>query len=114
MNISRRFAVSGLAGLGLVIATLAQAADPVVVTLTIKDHRFTPQEVEVPAGQQIKLVVKNMDKTPEEFESKSLRREKVIPGGAEATILVGPLKPGKYTFYGEFHESTAKGALIAK
>ena len=106
--------IAGLASFGLVFANLAQAADPVTVTLTINDHRFSPQEVEVPAGQQIKLVVKNMDKTPEEFESKSLRREKVIAGGAEATILVGPLKPGKYTFYGEYHESTAKGALVAK
>ena len=52
----------------------------------------------MPAGQRIKLVVHNQDATPEEFESHSLNREKVIPGGAKATIYIGPLKPGRYTF----------------
>ena len=50
----------------------------------------------------------------EEFESHSLSREKVIPGGAKATIFIGPLKPGRYEFVGEFHEATAKGAVVAK
>jgi plastocyanin len=83
-------------------------------TLTIKDHRFEPAELEVPAGQKFKLVVKNEDATPEEFESKSLKREKIVKGKSEILMNLGPLEPGNYEFFGEFHEATAKGRLVAK
>jgi cupredoxin-like protein len=83
-------------------------------TLIIKEHRFEPSELQVPAARKFRLLVKNLDATPEEFDSSDLRREKVIPGKSEATILIGPLKPGTYKFVGEFHESTAKGTLVAK
>ena len=91
----------------------AQAADA-EVQLVIKNHRFEPAELKVPAGQRVKLVVHNQDSTPEEFESHSLNREKVIPAGAKATIFIGPLKPGRYTFFGEYNETTAKGVVIAE
>ncbi|MEZ5653719.1 MAG: cupredoxin domain-containing protein [Burkholderiaceae bacterium] len=99
----------------LTIAPLgaAQAADPEAM-LIIKNHRFEPAELTLPAGQRIKLVVHNQDTTPEEFESHSLNREKVIPGGAKATIYIGPLKPGRYSFVGEFNEATAQGAVIVQ
>jgi hypothetical protein len=89
------------------------AAD-VEVPLVIRDHRFDPPEVHVRAGQKIKLVVQNTDPTPEEFESHALNREKVIAPGAKASIYVGPLAPGRYPFFGEFNEKTARGALIAE
>lgn len=82
--------------------------------LSIKDHQFSPAELKVPAGTKIKLVVNNLDSTPEEFESHSLNREKVIAGKSKATIYVGPLKPGKYSFVGEFHEDTARGVIVAE
>lgn len=91
----------------------ALAADPTFV-ITIKNHRFEPSVVTVPAGQRIRLVVKNRDATPEEFESHALKREKVIPGRSQGVILIGPLKPGSYPFVGEFHEKTAKGRIVAK
>jgi plastocyanin len=89
------------------------AADPEVL-LVIKNHRFEPAEVKVPAGKRIKLVVHNQDSTPEEFESHDLNREKVVPGGAKAVIFIGPLKPGRYNFFGEYNEATAKGVVIAE
>ena len=92
----------------------AMAADDTTYTLTIKDHRFEPAQLEVPAGKKLKLVVKNLDATPEEFESHDLKREKVIAGKGQATILIGPLKPGAYKFVGEYHENTAQGQIIAK
>lgn len=104
------------ATLGLVIlgaAQLASAADPELL-LVIRNHRFEPAELKVPAGKRVKLTVHNQDPTPEEFESKKLGREKVVPGGAKVVIFVGPLKPGKYEFYGEYNEATAKGAVIAE
>lgn len=86
----------------------------VVIRLTIKDHRFEPATIEAPAGKRIQLIVKNADATPEEFESDDLKREKVIPGGAEVTFRVGPLKPGVYSFFGEFNPKTAQGKLVVK
>jgi len=83
-------------------------------TIVIKNHRFEPAELIVPAGMRVKIVVDNQDPTPEEFESHSLKREKVIKGGTKATIFIGPLKPGSYEFVGEYHESTAKGTIVAK
>jgi heme/copper-type cytochrome/quinol oxidase subunit 2 len=83
-------------------------------TIVIQDHGFQPAELVVPVGERIKLVIENRDPTPEEFESHALNREKVIPGKSSATIWVGPLAPGRYSFYGEFNEKTAQGAIVAK
>lgn len=91
----------------------AQAAEP-EVSLVIKNHRFEPAEVKVPAGQRVKLIVSNQDPTPEEFESHSLNREKVIPGGTKGSVYIGPLKPGRYDFFGEYNEATAKGVVVAE
>lgn len=96
----------------IAMAQLASAADPEAL-LVIKNHRFEPGELKVPAGKRIKLTVHNQDSTPEEFESKKLGREKIIPGGAKVVLFIGPLKPGKYDFFGEYNEATAKGAVIA-
>jgi plastocyanin len=95
------------------IPALSLAAD-LEMSLTIKDHQFIPAELKVPAGQKVKLVVNNMDSTPEEFESHQLNREKVIAGNAKATIYVGPLSAGKYPFWGEFNEKTARGVIVAE
>ena len=95
------------------LAGAAHAAEPELL-LVIKNHRFEPAEAKVPAGQRIKLVIHNQDTTPEEFESHSLNREKVVPAGAKATVFVGPLKPGRYEFFGEYHEDSAKGVLVAE
>jgi plastocyanin len=105
---------------GLVLSFVASAfaggalAQDASFTMTIKDHRFEPSQLEVPAGRKFRLLVKNLDSTPEEFDSADLKREKVIPGKSEATVIIGPLKPGTYKFIGEFHESTAKGSIVAK
>jgi plastocyanin len=80
--------------------------------LVIQDHKFQPAEVVVPAGKKVKLVIENRDPTPEEFESRALNREKVIAGKATATIFVGPLKPGRYAFVGEYNEKTAQGVIV--
>lgn len=98
---------------GLVGAAPSRAADAEVL-LVIKDHRFEPAELKVPAGQRIKLVVHNQDAKPEEFESHALNREKVVPAGGKVTIYIGPLKPGRYPFVGEYNESTAKGVVVAE
>jgi Cupredoxin-like domain len=82
--------------------------------LVIKEHRFTPAELRVPANKKVKLRVSNEDPTPEEFESHALNREKVIPGRSSASIFIGPLRPGRYPFEGEFNPATARGAVVAE
>ena len=104
--------VGALLALNSIIGTAA-AAEPEAL-LTIKNHRFEPAELKVPAGKRIKLVVHNQDPTSEEFESHTLNREKVVPAGAKATIFIGPLEPGRYEFFGEYNEATAKGAVVAE
>lgn len=108
-----------LAGIGaaavLALGTGAALADDTpVIELTIKDHMFEPAHIEVPAGQEVKLVVKNLDETPEEFESHDLFLEKIIAGGGEGVFYLEALEAGDYTFFGEFHEATAQGTLTAK
>ncbi len=93
---------------------LGTLAAPQEYNLIIKNHRFEPAEVVIPAGQKVKLLVENQDTTPEEFESHAMNREKVIPGGGKASIFIGPLKPGSYEFVGEYHEDTARGKVTAK
>jgi plastocyanin len=97
----------------LAIGTSA-AAQEATYTLVIKDHRFQPTEIEIPSGQKVALIVQNQDSTPEEFESTELRREKVVAGGEQITVYVGPLKPGRYEFFGDFNPTTARGHIIAK
>lgn len=95
-------------------ATIAARADEPAYALSIRDHRFSPAQVEIPANTKVRLVVRNEDASSEEFDSTQLRREKVIPGGSEATIYVGPLPPGTYEFIGEFHPDTARGRLVVR
>jgi len=93
---------------------LAAYADEDIYSLIIKDHRFQPAEFTVPAGKKVKLLVENQDATPEEFESHSLNREKIIAAKSKATIYIGPLTPGRYTFEGEFNAQTAQGVITAQ
>lgn len=92
----------------------AFAQDATEVSLVIRNHKFEPAEVRVPAGKEIRITVENADATPEEFESHDLNVEKIITGGGKAVLKVGPLEPGTYEFVGEFHEDMAKGKLIAE
>lgn len=80
--------------------------------LSLQNNRFVPTELKVPAGQRIKLIVHNQDSKAEEFESHDLNREKLIPAGAKVTIYIGPLKAGRYAFFGEFNPATAKGTVV--
>lgn len=82
--------------------------------LTISNHAFSVETLQVPAGKRIKLAITNADKTAEEFDSSDLHVEKMIPGGQTASVFIGPLKPGTYSFVGELHRATAHGKIIAK
>jgi plastocyanin len=111
---SRRVLVAAatLVVLALAVAGPVHALDEVPVT--IENNRFAPEEIKVKAGAPFVIVVTNKDKTPEEFESKELRIEKVVPPGKTLRINVRALKPGTYPFVGEYHKQTAKGRIVAE
>jgi len=96
------------------VCTAPVLADKPVFKLEISNHLFTPSELVIPANTKVKLMVYNLDATSEEFESYELNREKVIMGERKAVIFVGPLSPGEYPFFGEFHPETAQGKIIAE
>ena len=102
----------------LATSILAAAAVPAFAQeeylIVIKEHRMNPADLQVPAGQKIKLIVDNQDATPEEFESHILNREKIIPGNSKGTMFIGPLKAGTYEYFGDFHQATAQGTITAK
>jgi hypothetical protein len=102
-------------GLGMLLALSsgASAAEPEIL-LVLQGHRFDPSEVTAPAGQKIRLVIENHDATPEEFESYALNREKIVPAGGKIVVYVGPLRPGRYEFFGEFNAKTARGWLVVQ
>lgn len=106
-----RCSILALFAAGMLAGQTALAAMP-TFNIVIENHTFQPAEIEVPAGQKIKLVVENRDATPEEFESHELNREKVIVGNDQATIYLGPLEAGTYKFFGEFFGP--KGHIVAK
>jgi hypothetical protein len=106
-------------GLGLAIviaigAPLAVAEDSAKVSVTLKDHKFSPAEPSAPAGKPIVIEVTNLDATPSEFESKTLRVEKVVPAGGKVSVQVRPLASGRYRFFDDYHEDTTEGFLVVK
>lgn len=110
----RPFAIAATILAGLLAAVPVSANEDKPVELTIKDHKFHPARVEVPAGRLFTLRIRNSDGTPEHFDSRDLRIEKVIRGNSVGVMTIRPLKPGEYRFVGEHHEDTAKGVMIAR
>ncbi len=98
----------------MIIGTINIAAADQEYTIVIKDHQFTPVVLKVSANEKFKLIVDNQDPTPEEFESKPLRREKVIGAGKKGIIMLGPLTAGTYEYVGEYHEDIAKGIIVVE
>ena len=122
MHISRRgrngrtasYPLAALVSVSLVLAAglagPAQAATD--YALTLKDHAFVEDTLHVPADTSFTLTVANNDAAAEEFESHDLHVEKRVPGNGAIALKIGPLRPGVYTFFGDFHSDTAYGQLI--
>jgi hypothetical protein len=96
----------------LVLTSMAALAAE-AIKLTIKDQRFVPTDMSVPAGERFRIEVENQDATPAEFESADLRVEKIVVPGGKITVMAGPLKPGTYKFFDDYHPDTANGTITA-
>jgi plastocyanin len=93
--------------------SMARAADEENV-ITFKDHKFSPAELVIPAGKKVKVTVKNLDTAPIEFESFELNREKIVPSHRQVVVFIGPLEPGTYPYFDDFHPKISKGVIKAQ
>ncbi len=99
----------------LVLSAAATAAETRgEMSLTIEQHRFTPEEIRIKSGQPFDLVITNKDPAAEEFESQDLRIERVVPAGKTVRLRIPAVKTGTYDFVGEYHSKTAKGRIVAE
>lgn len=110
----RRLVVLSALSVFALLPAVPALADDAPVTIVIKNHAFEPAQVKVPANKRVTLLVDNQDATSEEFESAELKVEKIVGGRKQMKVMIGPLKPGKYPFFGEFHEATAQGVVLAE
>lgn len=101
--------------LGLLLAsTTALADDMPTFKLLMKDGRFFPETVEVPAATRFRLEVKNEGPGATEFESLELKKELVLAPGVTRSLVFFPMKPGTYKFFDDFHPDTGQGRIVAK
>ena len=96
------------------LAAVNIARADVEVALSYKDRKFDPPEINAPANTPILINFRNLDRDAIELESDSLKIEKVVPAGKDATIKVKAQQPGRYEFFDEYNEKTARGALVVK
>jgi len=112
MSLSKATLFAAVALLSLTGAAHAQSATE--IQLSYKDKKFDPAEISAPANTPIVIKLKNLDAKAMEFESKTLKVEKVVAGSSDATINVRAQKPGRYEFFDEYNEKVARGALVVK
>ena len=111
--LSRKSMFAALCAMAVLPLSASQAQQAIELQLTYSKGQFQPSQVSAPADKPITFRVKNLDAKAMEFESKSLRVEKVVAGKSEGVINVRALKPGRYEFYDDFNEK-ARGALVVQ
>lgn len=90
------------------------AAEQPAFELSIKDHKFTPATLTIPADTKVKITLKNLDASTAEFISDDFKGGKLAAGGQTVTFFIGPLKAGTYEFHDEYHEQQSKTQLIVQ
>ena len=113
MVITRKLVLAALCAIAVLPISPSQAQQATEIQLTYSKGQFQPSELRAPADKPITVRLKNLDAKAMEFESKSLRVEKVVAANSEGVINVRPLKPGRYEFYDDFNEK-ARGALVVQ
>ena len=110
-----KFLVPALAVLALVgIAAAAAHADGNAIELRYEGHRFSPVNLNVPAGEAVTIRVVNASNETIEFESFKLNREKAVQPGEAISVRLPALSAGSYDFYDDFHQDVPEGNIVAK
>lgn len=92
----------------------ARAEDAAKFSIEFNDGKVTPLRLEVPANKTIEIELTNKGQGPAEFESKQLRKEKVLAPGAVTSVVIRGLDPGEYDFFDDFHPDAPPAVLVAK
>jgi hypothetical protein len=95
-------------------AGAAGAEEDPVFRIEFKDGAVTPRRLEVPANRRFVLELRNAGETPAEFESRELRKEKVLAPGTTSALVIRTLDPGEYDFFDDFHPDSPPAVLVAK
>jgi curli biogenesis system outer membrane secretion channel CsgG len=109
----RKLILAAICAIAMLPVPASQAQQATEVQVSYSNGQFQPSELRAPADKPISVRVKNLDAKAMEFESKSLRVEKVVAAKSEGIINVRALKPGRYEFYDDFNEK-ARGALVVQ
>lgn len=104
--------VAALLWIGLLSVASPAAQSAGSLMLLIKGQAFAPREITVPAGEKVELLIQNQDDLPAEFESYDLSREVVVPAHGQVKVYIGPLDPGRYRFFNDFHQES-DGFVVA-
>jgi hypothetical protein len=100
--------------IALSVTLIARADDDPTFRIDFKDGAVTPRRLEVPANRRFSLELHNLGETPAEFESRELRKEKVLAPGTSSVLVIRTLDPGEYDFFDDFHPDTPPAVLVAK
>ena len=92
----------------------AESAEDPVYRIEFADGVVTPSRIEVPADRRIELLLVNKGTTPAEFESLTLRKEKVLAPDSSTSMVIKGLDPGEYPFFDDFHPEAPPAVLVAK
>jgi hypothetical protein len=106
--------VSGSLVLGLALGgagSVVASAQDTTLQITVQNGRFQPAELHAPVNKGFTIVIKNNDAKPMEFESVSLRVEKVIAAKSQGSVRVRALAPGRYDFFDDFNQAN-RGTII--
>lgn len=88
----------------------AEASDDAPVSLVLENHQFSPSTFTVPSGKRFRIQLTSHDTSVDEFESYDMKFEKIIVPGNTITVFAGPMHPGTYTFFDDYHPD-AKGTV---
>ena len=112
LTMTRKLAFAALCTAMLPLST-ASAQQTTEIQISYSNGQFQPREVHAPVDKPVVFRVRNLDGKAMEFESTSLRVEKVVASKSQGVINVRALKAGRYEFYDDFNEK-ARGALVVE
>jgi Cupredoxin-like domain len=112
LTMTRKLALAALCTAMLPLST-ASAQQATEIQISYSNGQFQPREVRAPADKPVVFRIRNLDGKAMEFESTSLRVEKVVAAKSQGVINVRALKAGRYEFYDDFNEK-ARGALVVE
>jgi hypothetical protein len=92
----------------------AYAEDEATFRIEFNDGVVAPRRLEVPANRRLVLELVNKGKSPAEFESRELRKEKVLAPDSSSSLVIRTLDPGEYDFFDDFHPDAPPSVLVAK